>query len=81
MKLTGRFFAVLPRERELAGASAPTPGYHASVSRRSSVVVDDSEGIGADLDANMQKSIDAYCDPWIDGRDPVTQANSGPRCP
>ncbi|PRY50749.1 nitrite reductase (NADH) large subunit [Geodermatophilus tzadiensis] len=38
-----------------------------------SVVVDDAEGIGADLDAGMQRSIDAYTDPWgQDGREPAT---------
>ena len=26
-----------------------------------------------ELDANMQKSVDAYRDPWSDGRKPVTQ--------
>jgi nitrite reductase (NADH) large subunit len=26
-----------------------------------------------ELDANMQKSVDAYRDPWRDGRKPVTQ--------
>jgi nitrite reductase (NADH) large subunit len=30
------------------------------------VVVDDSEGIAADLDARMQASVDAYVDPWLD---------------
>jgi nitrite reductase (NADH) large subunit len=28
------------------------------------VIVDDVEGIGADLDGRMQESIDAYADPW-----------------
>jgi nitrite reductase (NADH) large subunit len=28
------------------------------------VIVDDTEGIAADLDARMQESIDAYADPW-----------------
>lgn len=30
------------------------------------VVVDDAEGIAADLDARMQASIEAYVDPWLD---------------
>jgi nitrite reductase (NADH) large subunit len=37
------------------------------------VVVDDAEGIAERLYANMQKSVDAYRDPWRDGRNPVTQ--------
>ena len=28
------------------------------------MVVEDSDGIGADLDARMQKSVDSYRDPW-----------------
>ncbi|WP_007508852.1 nitrite reductase large subunit NirB [Pseudofrankia saprophytica] len=36
------------------------------------VVVDDSDGIAADLDARMQQAVDAYSDPWLEGRDPVT---------
>jgi nitrite reductase (NADH) large subunit len=30
------------------------------------IVVDDSEGIAAGLDASMQESVDAYVDPWLD---------------
>ena len=37
------------------------------------VVVDDAEGIAGQLDTNMGKSVDAYRDPWQDGRDPVTE--------
>jgi nitrite reductase (NADH) large subunit len=37
------------------------------------VVVDDAEGIAEQLDANMAKSVDAYRDPWQDGRQPVTE--------
>jgi nitrite reductase (NADH) large subunit len=36
------------------------------------VVVDDSEGIAARLDAEMQKAIDAYVDPWQERDQPVT---------
>jgi nitrite reductase (NADH) large subunit len=36
------------------------------------VVVDDAEGIADGLDTRMQESIDAYSDPWLDGRHPVT---------
>ncbi|HET9650276.1 MAG TPA: nitrite reductase large subunit NirB [Microlunatus sp.] len=34
------------------------------------VVVDDAEGIAADLDARMQSAIDAYVDPWLDRDQP-----------
>ncbi len=37
------------------------------------IVVDDADGIADALDASMQKSVDAYQDPWADGRDPVTE--------
>jgi nitrite reductase (NADH) large subunit len=37
------------------------------------IVVDDAEGIAEHLDANMQKSVDAYRDPWQDGRNPVSE--------
>jgi len=37
------------------------------------VIVDDAEGIAAQLDANMSKSVDAYRDPWQDGRAPATE--------
>ena len=36
-------------------------------------MVDDAEGSAEQLDANMQRSVDAYRDPWQDGRDPVTE--------
>jgi len=34
--------------------------------------VQDTDGIAADLDARVQKAIDAYQDPWLEGRDPIT---------
>ena len=48
------------------------------------VVVDDSEGIAEGLDARMQKSIDAYEDPWKESSHPVTEgqfSNSLPLIP
>ncbi|WP_369259739.1 nitrite reductase large subunit NirB [Geodermatophilus amargosae] len=37
------------------------------------VVVEDAEGIGADLDAALQRSVDAHTDPWgQDRREPAT---------
>ena len=41
------------------------------------VLLEDSEGIVADLDAGMQRSIDAYTDPWgQDAKEPATPASS-----
>jgi nitrite reductase (NADH) large subunit len=34
------------------------------IERIRAVVVDDSDGIAARLDAAMQESVDAYADPW-----------------
>ena len=71
MKLTGRFLQYYRENANwLERTYAWVPRF--GIEKIRSVVVDDSESIGADLDANMQKSIDAYRDPWIDGRDPVT---------
>ena len=36
------------------------------------VVVDDSEGIAADLDARIGESVAAYRDPWKEGAEPAT---------
>ncbi len=36
------------------------------------VVVDDSEGIAARLDAAMQVSVEAYVDPWLEADQPAT---------
>ncbi|NHC12951.1 NAD(P)/FAD-dependent oxidoreductase [Motilibacter sp. E257] len=36
------------------------------------VIVDDSEGIAADLDRRMQESVDAYKDPWLEAGQPAT---------
>jgi nitrite reductase [NAD(P)H] large subunit len=37
------------------------------------VVVDDAEGIAVELDERMAKSVAAYRDPWLDGKDPKTE--------
>jgi nitrite reductase (NADH) large subunit len=36
------------------------------------VVVDDAEGIAADLDARMDAAVGAYRDPWKERAEPVT---------
>jgi nitrite reductase (NADH) large subunit len=43
--------------------------------RLRAVLLEDSEGIVADLDAGMQRSIDAYVDPW--GQDAAEPATPG----
>ncbi|PZA21260.1 NAD(P)/FAD-dependent oxidoreductase [Modestobacter versicolor] len=46
------------------------------------VLLEDSEGICADLDEGMQRSIDAYTDPWgQDGRTPATPGQFRPALP
>jgi nitrite reductase (NADH) large subunit len=46
------------------------------------VLLEDSEGICADLDEGMQRSIDAYTDPWgHDGRSPATPGQFRPALP
>ena len=69
--LTGRF---LQYYRENANWLERTYAFvpRVGIDKIRSVVVDDSEGIAADLDARMQKSVDSYHDPWQDGRKPVT---------
>ncbi len=42
------------------------------IDRIRAVVVDDTEGIAARLDADIQKAIDAYTDPWKEAAAPVT---------
>ncbi|MGR7027777.1 nitrite reductase large subunit NirB [Geodermatophilus sp. URMC 62] len=47
-----------------------------------SVVVEDAEGTCADLDAALQRSIDAYTDPWgQDGPEPATPGQFRPALP
>jgi nitrite reductase (NADH) large subunit len=38
------------------------------------VLVEDSEGICADLDAGIQRAVDAYVDPWSEGERPYHPA-------
>src|SRR3954468_6908403 len=46
------------------------------------VLLDDGEGIVADLDVGMQRSIDAYRDPWgQDAREPATPGQFRPSLP
>ncbi|MGY1634863.1 nitrite reductase large subunit NirB [Geodermatophilus sp. SYSU D01186] len=50
--------------------------------RIKAVLLEDSEGIVADLDAAMQRSVDAYRDPWgQDGGEPATPGQFRPALP
>ncbi len=42
------------------------------IERIRAVVVDDAEGIAAELDANIQRSVDGYRDPLQDGKEPAS---------
>jgi nitrite reductase (NADH) large subunit len=70
--LTGRF---LQYYRENANWLERTYAFvpRLGIDRIRAVVVDDAEGIAEQLDARMQKSVDAYRDPWQDGREPATE--------
>jgi nitrite reductase (NADH) large subunit len=70
--LTGRF---LQYYRENANWLERTYKFvpRVGIDKIRAVVVEDAEGIAEELDANMQKSVDAYRDPWNDGREPVTE--------
>ena len=71
MTLTGRFLQYYRENAnwlERTYAWVPRVGIEAI----RAVVVDDSEGIAAELDARMAKSVGAYEDPWQEGRRPVS---------
>jgi nitrite reductase (NADH) large subunit len=72
MTLTGRF---LQYYREDANWLERTYKWvpRLGIEKIRAVIVDDSDGVAAQLDANMAKSIGAYRDPWQDGRTPVTE--------
>jgi len=69
--LTGRF---LQYYRENANWLERTYAFvpRVGIEKIRAVVVDDSEGIAAELDTRMQKSVDSYRDPWQDGEKPAT---------
>jgi nitrite reductase (NADH) large subunit len=70
LALTGRF---LQYYRENANWLERTYAFvpRLGIERIRAVVVDDSEGITAELDARMQESVDAYADPWQEAAAPV----------
>ncbi|MET0450231.1 MAG: nitrite reductase large subunit NirB [Mycobacterium sp.] len=72
MTLTGRF---LQYYRESANWLERTYAWvpRVGIEKIRAVVVDDSDGIAAELDAAMERSVGAYRDPWQDGKQPVTE--------
>ncbi|MEN4473014.1 nitrite reductase large subunit NirB [Mycolicibacterium cosmeticum] len=70
--LTGRF---LQYYRENANWLERTYAWvpRVGIDHIRAVVVDDAHGWAEGLDARMQKSVDAYRDPWRDGREPVSE--------
>lgn len=71
MTLTGRFLQYYREDAnwlERTYAWVPRVG----IEHIRAVVVDDVHGWAEGLDARMQKSIDAYRDPWLDGQKPVS---------
>jgi nitrite reductase (NADH) large subunit len=80
MLLTGRFLQFY-RENgnwlERTYAFVPRLG----IERIRAVVVDDSDGIAARLDADVQRAVEAYRDPWQEGVAPVTPGQFRPSLP
>ncbi len=80
MTLTGRF---LQYYRENANWLERTYAFvpRIGIEKIRQIVVEDSEGVAAELDARMQRSVDAYRDPWQDGREPATEGQFRPSLP
>ncbi|OBB87625.1 nitrite reductase large subunit [Mycobacterium colombiense] len=78
--LTGRF---LQYYRENANWLERTYDFvpRVGIDHIRSIVVDDSVGLAAELDARMQKSIDSYRDPWSESRNPVEPNQFRPSLP
>ncbi|WP_237568566.1 nitrite reductase large subunit NirB [Mycolicibacterium lacusdiani] len=72
MTLTGRF---LQYYRENANWLERTYAFvpRIGIERLREIVVDDADGLAEQLEANMAKSVAAYRDPWLDGREPATE--------
>ncbi|WP_344689042.1 nitrite reductase large subunit NirB [Blastococcus jejuensis] len=81
LTLTGRF---LQYYRENANWLERTYDFvpRVGLDHLKAVLLDDSEGIVADLDAGLQRSIDAYRDPWgQDAKQPATPGQFRPALP
>ena len=72
MTLTGRF---LQYYRESANWLERTYKWvpRLGIEHIRAVVVEDADGLAAGLDERMQKSVAAYRDPWLDGREPQSE--------
>ena len=69
--LTGRFLQYYRENAKwLERTYTWVPRY--GIERIRAVVVDDAEGIAAELDANIQRSVDGYRDPLQDGKEPAS---------
>jgi len=69
--LTGRFFQYYRENAnwlERTYAFVPRVG----IERIRAIILDDSDGIAAALDARMQESVNEYRDPWQEGSEPAT---------
>ncbi|HWH94865.1 MAG TPA: nitrite reductase large subunit NirB [Baekduia sp.] len=71
MLMTGRFIQYY---RENARWLERTYGFmdRVGVETVRAIVVEDRDGHGARLDAELERSLSAYTDPWLEGREPVT---------
>ncbi|MGY2085709.1 nitrite reductase large subunit NirB [Blastococcus sp. SYSU DS0539] len=81
MELAGRFMQYY---RENANWLERTYDFvpRIGLERIKAVLLEDSEGICADLDAGIQRSIDAYTDPWgQDAAEPATPGQFRPALP
>ncbi len=78
--LTGRF---LQYYRENANWLERTYAFvpRIGIERIRRIVVEDAEGIAAELDARMRAAIDAYRDPWLEGQAPATPGQFRPALP
>jgi nitrite reductase (NADH) large subunit len=72
IRFTGRF---LQYYRENANWLERTYDWvpRVGIEKIRAVVIDDTEGLAAGLDARMQKSVDSYRDPWLEGLQPVEE--------
>jgi nitrite reductase (NADH) large subunit len=70
IRLTGRFMQWYREEAKYLERTydfVPRMG----LDRVRAVIVDDAEGIAARLDADMQKTVDSFVDPWLEAHQPV----------
>ncbi|MDA1193051.1 MAG: NAD(P)/FAD-dependent oxidoreductase, partial [Candidatus Poribacteria bacterium] len=70
IQLTGRFMEYYRRHgkyRERSHAFVERIG----IERLRDLLVHDMEGIAAELDTGIEAAVNAYKDPWTEGREPV----------